>query len=441
MPGSFTTPTISATIAEGGSLTVTITPSSALGAATTVRWVIVPKGKTPISSSDFSSLTGTLSFTSGSNTAQTLTLTPTNDTALEVGETFELQLYEVVGTDDYTGAGSDDIELATGMVTISDNDTGSFGGGVFGANAGGNIMSAASAQALTLNGLGGNDQYVVTRFQYGDVDITDGQGSNIVKFDFGVRITQVKEFATSGLLGTTINKVELTLSTGGVVSINSPAGGIGFQLGDGALIATYAAFKTALGVSGTGSSTGSVLTMANDYAVTGSASVTAPSQAGSISEVLGTTSLGDVSGFGHDADLSSNALGGNDQYVVTRFQYGDVDITDGQGSNIVKFDFGVRITQVKEFATSGLLGTTINKVELTLSTGAVVSINSPAGAFAFQLGDDVLLTYTAFKTAIGATGNGTPTGATLTMANDYTVPLPPTGQAEISGTLAQVNGT
>ncbi len=62
MPGSFTTPTISATIAEGGSLTVTITPSSALGAATTVRWVIVPKGKTPISSSDFSSLTGTLSI-------------------------------------------------------------------------------------------------------------------------------------------------------------------------------------------------------------------------------------------------------------------------------------------------------------------------------------------------------------------------------------------
>ena len=58
MPGSFTTPTISATIAEGGSLTVTITPSSALGAATTVRWVIVPKGKTPISSSDFSALTG-----------------------------------------------------------------------------------------------------------------------------------------------------------------------------------------------------------------------------------------------------------------------------------------------------------------------------------------------------------------------------------------------
>ena len=98
MPGSFNTITISATVAEGGNLTVTITPSSALSAATTVRWVIVPKGKLPISSSDFSSLTGTLSFASGDTAAKTLTLTPTNDTVLEVGETFELQLFEVVGT-------------------------------------------------------------------------------------------------------------------------------------------------------------------------------------------------------------------------------------------------------------------------------------------------------------------------------------------------------
>ena len=219
MPGSFNTITISATVAEGGNLTVTITPSSALSAATTVRWVIVPKGKLPISSSDFSSLTGTLSFASGDTAAKTRTLTPTNDTVLEVGETFELQLYEVVGTDDYNGAGSDDIVLATGMVTITDNDTGSFGSGGFGANGSGNILSAASAQALGINGLGGNDQYIVTRHQYGDVDVTDGQGSNIVKFDFGVSITQVKEFATSGLLGTTINKVELTLGTGAVVTV------------------------------------------------------------------------------------------------------------------------------------------------------------------------------------------------------------------------------
>ena len=58
MPGSFNNITLSATVAEGGNLTVTITPSSALSAATTVRWVIVPKGKLPISSSDFTSLTG-----------------------------------------------------------------------------------------------------------------------------------------------------------------------------------------------------------------------------------------------------------------------------------------------------------------------------------------------------------------------------------------------
>ena len=38
MPGSFNNITLSATVAEGGNLTVTITPSSALSAATTVRW-------------------------------------------------------------------------------------------------------------------------------------------------------------------------------------------------------------------------------------------------------------------------------------------------------------------------------------------------------------------------------------------------------------------
>ena len=106
MPGSFTTPTISATIAEGGILTVTFTLISAWRGNHWRRWKIVPKGKTPISSSDFSSLTGTQSFTSGSRHGRNGgTLTPTNDTALEVGETFELQLYQVV-------SGSDDIELA-----------------------------------------------------------------------------------------------------------------------------------------------------------------------------------------------------------------------------------------------------------------------------------------------------------------------------------------
>ncbi|MGB0342197.1 MAG: hypothetical protein ACPGGG_02070 [Parvibaculales bacterium] len=148
MPGSFNDITLSATVAEGGNLTVTITPSSALSAATTVRWVIVPKGKLPISSSDFTSLTGTLSFAKDDTAAKTLTLTPSNDTVLEVGETFELQLYEVVGTDDYSGAGTDDIVLATGMVTITDNDTGSFGSALVGSTGNANIFTAAAQTGL-----------------------------------------------------------------------------------------------------------------------------------------------------------------------------------------------------------------------------------------------------------------------------------------------------
>ena len=200
MPGSFTTPTISATIAEGGSLTVTITPSSALGAATTVRWVIVPKGKAPISSSDFSSLTGTLSFTSGSSTAHTLTLTPTNDTALEVGETFELQLYEVV-------SGSDDIELATGMVTISDNDTGSFGSRDRIGSGAKNVLGAASSEGADYNGAAGNDVFVldlsvngagkydvVTDFTSGDkirVDTANGSEASVAAVKSAAKLSIV----------------------------------------------------------------------------------------------------------------------------------------------------------------------------------------------------------------------------------------------------------
>jgi len=149
MPASFTIATIPATVAEGGSITISVTPSG-LTAATSVRWVIVPKGKTPISSADFSSLTGTLDFAANATTAQNITLTPTNDTVLEVGETFELQIYRVVtgGSDALLAGGS-------GMVTITDNDTGDFGSGSFGADGGANILSAASAQTLAVNGLGG----------------------------------------------------------------------------------------------------------------------------------------------------------------------------------------------------------------------------------------------------------------------------------------------
>ncbi|MGB0343635.1 MAG: beta strand repeat-containing protein, partial [Parvibaculales bacterium] len=318
------------------------------------------------------------------------------------------------------------------------------GSALVGSTGNANIFTAAASQAQSLAGAGGDDVYVISRHVLGNVSINDGLDNNRIVFDYGVSITQVKEFATSVFGTTIVNKVELTLGTGAVVTITSPASGrFSFQLGDGSVISSYAALKTALGASGSGSSTGAVLTMANDYAVTGSASVTAPSQAGAISESATTTGLGDVVALGTDTDLTAGAAGGDDYYIVTRFQYGDVDVTDGLDSNIVKFDYGVTVTQVKEFATSVFGTTIVNKVEVTLSTGAVVTVNSPAsGRFAFQLGDDApLATYAAFKTAIGASGSGTPNGTTLTLASNYTVAFPSSGNITITGTQAALSAT
>ena len=76
-----------------------------------------------------------------------------------MGETFELQLYEVVGTDD--------IELATGMVTISDNDTGSFGSALVGSTTGNNTLSSASSKDLSIDGGSGNDSYAAFKTALG----------------------------------------------------------------------------------------------------------------------------------------------------------------------------------------------------------------------------------------------------------------------------------
>ena len=109
-------------------------------------------------------------------------------------------------------------------------------------------------------------------------------------------------------------------------------------------------------------------------------------------------------GFSDTVDTASGAIG-DDTHIVTRFQYGNARVRDVVGDqNIVMFDYDVTITGYNEL--SNFLGVT--DVELTLSTGAVITVSSPTNAkYRFQLGDGELLTYDAFKTAIGASGSNT----------------------------------
>ena len=112
---------------------------------------------------------------------------------------------------------------------------------------------------------------------------------------------------------------------------------------------------------------------------------------------------------------------GDDTFIITRFQYGTLEIDDVftslSGQNLIKFDYGVTITAYREVSFT-LFDVVIDSVTLTLSTGAVVTIALPAGSFGYQLGSGEVLTYAAFKAAIGATGESG-------FAGDFTILVSP----------------
>ncbi len=411
------------TVTEGGVYSFTLTPKAALGSDTVIRWEIVPKGELPISSSDFSALSGVVNFASGAVDAQTVTITPSDDSVLEVLKHFEIRVYEVVGDRDDTTTETDDILIGSQDVTLSDDETDDYGSSRLSSTGEANILTAANTQDLTTSGGGGDDIYIITRFQHGDVSISDTFGTNLVKFDAGVTITDYSETSVSFFGNVSILSVSLTLSTGAEVMIDAPLS-FSFQLGDGETL-SYADFKTAIGASGTNATSA----LAADYAVTTQTSV--PDISGNTEDAptqrLVSTGEADVLGAGGDFSFTASGGGGDDTYIITRFQHGDVSISDTFGTNLVKFDAGVTITDYSETSVSFFGNVSILSVSLTLSTGAEVMIDAPL-PFSFQLGDGEVLSYADFKMVIGASG----TAGSSALAADYTVTAPqvPTEEPE-----------
>ncbi len=413
------------TVTEGGVYSFTLTPKAALGSDTVIRWEIVPKGELPISSSDFSALSGVVNFASGAVDAQTVTITPSDDSVLEVLKHFEIRVYEVVGDRDDTTTETDDILIGSQDVTLSDDETDDYGSSRLSSTGEANILTAANTQDLTTSGGGGDDIYIITRFQHGDVSISDTFGTNLVKFDAGVTITDYSETSVSFFGNVSILSVSLTLSTGAEVMIDAPLS-FSFQLGDGETL-SYADFKTAIGASGTNATSA----LAADYAVTTQTSV--PDISGNTEDAptqrLVSTGEADVLGAGGDFSFTASGGGGDDTYIITRFQHGDVSISDTFGTNLVKFDAGVTITDYSETSVSFFGNVSILSVSLTLSTGAEVMIDAPL-PFSFQLGDGEVLSYADFKMVIGASG----TAGSSALAADYTVTAPqtPTEEPEVN---------
>ena len=387
------------TLAEGGSYSFTLTPKGQLSAAMDIRWVIVPKGKVPITKNDFSAFEGTESFASGATAAKTITITPTDDALAEVSGEFEIQIYQVVS------GGGTDILIGSQDVTLTDDEaSGATLLNRLPGNSNVNNFFLGSSSPLKSEGGNGDDVYVISRYQTGDVTLSDGFDSNTIKFDYGVEIASV---VRGGFFGE--GDAELTLGTGGVVTWKFPNLDTNwkYQIGDGDAL-DWTEFLTAIGLSG---STG---TLSTPYTVDSLAtdSVTA----GNIASRLSGTGADEVFSLGVDGYLKSEGGNGDDVYIITRYQKGDVTLSDGFGANILKFDYGVEIASVVR---GGFFGE--GDAELTLGTGGIVTWKFPNldTNWQYQIADGEVLSWTEFLTAIGLSGS------TGTLSTAYTVEDPP----------------
>ena len=113
----------------GGKATVTVSLSRATNEEVTVEYAT--SNGTATAGSDYTSESGTLTFTSGQSSAETFTVAITTDTTDEADETFTVTLSEVSDSatiDDGTGVvtitNDDNPELSVGDVSVAENVTG-----------------------------------------------------------------------------------------------------------------------------------------------------------------------------------------------------------------------------------------------------------------------------------------------------------------------------
>ena len=368
--------TLAETLTEGGTYSFTVTPKAALSADVTIRWVIVQKGKVPITKNDFLVFTDTESFVAGATAAQTVTITPTDDTRAEVSGEFEIQIYQVV-------SGSDDILLASQDVTLTDDDGSSDApaSSLIGSSTANNFFFGGSNP---LGAAGGNndDTYVISRYQTGNVDLTDGFGANIIKIDYGV------EIASARLTGRGDGKGELLLGT----DASSPTATISwvaaadwqYQIGDSALL-SWAKFLEKLGLSGDGG------TLTTPYRVASFASDS--ETGGNVASLLSGADADEVFAFGGDGIIGAEGDRGDDIYIITRYQSDDVELRDADGTNIIKLDYGVEVSSVRG-TNRGTGG------ELRLGTDATVTWAKPAN-WQYQIGDGAVLSWAEFLAELG----------------------------------------
>ena len=536
----------SSDITEGSSLSFDLTPASALVAGVTVRWEIVLDGQLPASPGFFPALSGTVTFAIGATGGKPVTIMTNNDVFISENRSFSVRLIEVAGAQ----------TLFNRKVTLIDDDTSKSFANVLISNTGEHdtLVFGSSYTYSSVEGSGGDDTFIITRHQRGDLSIHDQLGQHIIKFGEGVEITHVDQSIITVRGRQIIQEIELTLDTGAVITVRSPASvssGVhrySYQLGDGEA-QIYADFHADL-IAG-GFETGSTTELKTPYAITGG--LNAPDNGGrdrftvtnlqdtveegndlsfTLTPVLaldeettvrweivldgqlpaspsffpalsGTVTFGEgetggqpvtimtnndvfisenrsfsvrlieVAGDGREAPIGENhavtlidddtsksfanvlisntgehdtlvfgssytyssveGSGGDDTFIITRHQRGDLSIHDQLGQHIIKFGEGVEITHVDQSIITVRGRQIIQEIELTLDTGAVITVRSPASVssdvhrYSYQLGDGEAQIYADFHADLIA--GGFETGSTTQLETPYAITggLPDTG--------------
>ncbi len=400
---------------EGETYSFTITPDAEVSEATTIRWEIVPLGALPISLARLSSTDGTLNFVMGDTAGKSVSFTaPAND-AINYEGHFQIRVYASVD-------GADEELVSSSETIVLENDVAIDAATFFpiDGSIAPNFFSVATSRGVELNGAGGNDVYIISKYHSGFTKISDTFGVNQVAFDSGVVINEISEVRDSR---NSIYAVKLILSTGGVVEVELPSGDDWiYSLGAGEAL-SYADFK-------------SIVDVGAPYVVESRYAGDAPDAPSTIDLSVPGSANGDILSPDFTGITNYTNSGGDDIYIITRQQYGNVNIEDTLGSNIIKFDAGIEITSFTPNPNS------IADVAITLATGAVITITNPnTSAYKYQLGDDELLSYDDLVTEIGEVpyriGDGNPPVFTDTTVSedlvDFVAGVAP-GGAE-SGTL------
>ena len=330
-----------------------IAPDGALSESITIRWEIVPIGALPITLP--TPLSGEVTLTTTDTSKAVIPAISTSGTH-GFPRDFEVRLYKVVehAEDELLLTQAERLGGDASLVGDTRSYCGAQDKNIIGLGTTNNVTAAAGAA---------NDTYIITRFQYGDARILDGLGdNNLIKFDYGVTITGYQQNGslaihpvTGAVLFERVGDIVLTLSTGAEITIINPKGNFGFQLGDSKAVLDYDAFRQTVGVSATEFNTKITFAEAEQYEVT--TFVDAPVLSNPRTEedvslnVIGGGNE-DILSVASDYNLTMNGAVNSDTYIISRFQYGDVTVQDtGRGeTNLIKFDYGVEITDYNENA-------------------------------------------------------------------------------------------